>query len=53
MSFPEHLGDALQKSSESTFEGENLALVRTGGRTSQVEMGMRQIKTRPRPYSGM
>lgn len=35
------------------FESENLAFIKTGGRTSQVGMGMSQMKTRPEPYSGM
>ena len=33
------------------FAGVNLALKRIGGRTSEVETGVRKIGTRPRPYS--
>lgn len=41
LSFPEPLDGALQRSFQLGLEGENLALVRTGRRPSEVEMGMR------------
>lgn len=53
VSSPEPLEGALQRSFRLGWEGESLALARTGGRTSRVEMGMREIQARHRLYSGL
>ena len=52
-SFLEHLGVALQRSFMLGYKGVNLDLMRIGRRTSQVKMGVREIRTRPGPHSGL
>lgn len=52
LSFLEPLGGALYRSFRLYLEGEKLALVRIGGRTLQVEIGIRKIKGRHGPIMG-
>lgn len=53
LSFPEPLDGTLHRSFGLGLEGENLGLVRIGGRTLQAGVGMREIKGRHEPYSGL